>query len=97
LKRQGKLNEAGIRKHDDAKGKAGPRAKTSAGWEVIRESRVHRGGRGEEPKAARLISNYDRTEISKTLGIGYQYVRHVLLRSGITGGLRRQVGPNANP
>jgi hypothetical protein len=36
-------------------------------------------------------ANYDRTEISKILGVRYQHVRNVLLRSGITGGLRRQV------
>jgi hypothetical protein len=42
-------------------------------------------------------ANYDRTEISKTLGIGYQNVRQVLLRSGITGGLRRQVKAQREP
>jgi hypothetical protein len=42
-------------------------------------------------------ANYDRTEISKTLGIGYQHLRHVLLRSGITGGLRRQVEAQHEP
>ena len=36
-------------------------------------------------------ANYDRTEISKLLDIRYQHVRNVLLRSGIEGGLRRQV------
>jgi hypothetical protein len=36
-------------------------------------------------------ANYDRTEISKTLGIGYQNVRQVQLRSGIKGGLRRPI------
>jgi hypothetical protein len=42
-------------------------------------------------------ANYDRTEISKTLGIGYQHVRHVLLRSWITGGSRRQVKTQREP
>jgi hypothetical protein len=42
-------------------------------------------------------ANYDRTEISKALGIGYQNVRHVLLRSGITGSLRRQVEAQREP
>ncbi|HET9177051.1 MAG TPA: hypothetical protein VFQ24_01700 [Terriglobia bacterium] len=36
-------------------------------------------------------AGYTRTEISRVLGIRYQHVRNVLLRSGITGGLRRQV------
>jgi hypothetical protein len=40
---------------------------------------------------ALVHANYDRAEISKSLGIGYQQVRHVLLRSWITSGLRRQV------
>lgn len=41
----------------------------------------------------RALSNakYDRVEISKLLGIRYQHVRNVLLRSGIGGGLRREV------
>lgn len=41
----------------------------------------------------RALSNakYDRVEISKLLGIRYQHVRNVLLRSGIRGGLRREV------
>lgn len=42
-------------------------------------------------------ANYDRTEISKILGIRYQHVRNVLLRSGITGGLRRQVEVDRDP
>jgi hypothetical protein len=42
-------------------------------------------------------ANYDRAEISKSLGIGYQHVRHVLLRSWITGGLRRQVKVQREP
>ena len=40
---------------------------------------------------------YDRTEISKIMGIRYQHVRNVLLRSGITGGLRRQVEVDREP
>lgn len=36
-------------------------------------------------------ADYDRTEISKILGIRYQHVRHVILRSGMTGGLRHEV------
>jgi hypothetical protein len=42
-------------------------------------------------------ANYDRTEISKILGIRYQHVRNVLLRSGITSGLRRQVEVERDP
>lgn len=42
-------------------------------------------------------ANYDRTEISQILGIRYQHVRNVLLRSGITGGLRRQVEVERDP
>ena len=38
-------------------------------------------------------ANYDRAEISKSLGIGYQHVRHVLLRADYAGRSR----PNANP
>ena len=33
-------------------------------------------------------AGYDRTEISRTLGIRYQHVRNVILRSGLAGGLR---------
>jgi hypothetical protein len=36
-------------------------------------------------------ANYDRVEISKFLGIRYQHVRNVLVRSGIAGGLRKEV------
>jgi hypothetical protein len=42
-------------------------------------------------------ADYDRTEISQALGIRYQHVRNVLLRSGITGGLRRQVEVEREP
>jgi hypothetical protein len=42
-------------------------------------------------------ANYDRSEISKILGIRYQHVRNVLLRSGIEGGLRRQVEAEREP
>ena len=42
-------------------------------------------------------ANYDRTEISKLLDIRYQHVRNVLLRSGIEGGLRRQVEVEREP
>jgi hypothetical protein len=46
---------------------------------------------------ALVHANCDRAEISKSLGIGYQQVRHVLLRSWITGGLRRQVKVQREP
>jgi hypothetical protein len=36
-------------------------------------------------------AGYDRTEISKLLGIRYQHVRQVLVSAGITGGLRREL------
>lgn len=36
-------------------------------------------------------AKYDRVEISKVFGIRYQHVRNVLVRSGIGGGLRREV------
>ena len=42
-------------------------------------------------------ANYDRTEISKLLDIRYQHVRNVLLRSGIEGGLRRQIEVEREP
>jgi len=42
-------------------------------------------------------ASYDRTEISQILGVRYQHVRNVLLRSGITGGLRRQVDVEREP
>jgi hypothetical protein len=42
-------------------------------------------------------ANYDRAEISRILGIRYQHVRNVLLRSGISGGLRRQVEVERDP
>lgn len=42
-------------------------------------------------------ANYDLTEISKILGIRYQHVRHVMLRSGLTGGLRREVEAEREP
>ena len=42
-------------------------------------------------------ANYDRTEISKLLDIRYQHVRNVLLRSGIEGGLRRQLEVEREP
>jgi hypothetical protein len=47
----------------------------------------------------RALANagYDRTEISKILGIRYQHVRNVLLRSGITGGLRREAEAEREP
>jgi hypothetical protein len=40
---------------------------------------------------------YDRTEISKLLGLRYQHVRNVLVGSGITGGLRREVEAMREP
>jgi hypothetical protein len=42
-------------------------------------------------------TNYNRTEISKMLDIRYRHVRNVLLRSGIEGGLRRQVEVEREP
>ena len=42
-------------------------------------------------------ANYDHTEISKILGIRYQHVRHVMLRSGLTGGLRREAEAEREP
>jgi hypothetical protein len=47
----------------------------------------------------RTLANagYDRTQIAKHLGIRYQHVRNVLLRSGIEGGLRRQVEAEREP
>jgi hypothetical protein len=42
-------------------------------------------------------ANYERTEISKILGIRYQHVRNVMLRSGIAGGLRREVEAEREP
>ena len=41
--------------------------------------------------------NYDRTEISKILGIRYQHVRNVMLRSGLAGGLRREAEAEPEP
>ena len=47
----------------------------------------------------RALANagYDRTEISKILGIRYQHVRNVMLRSGLTGGLRREIEAGCEP
>ena len=47
----------------------------------------------------RALANagYDRTEISNILGIRYQHVRNVMLRSGLTGGLRREVEAEREP
>jgi hypothetical protein len=42
-------------------------------------------------------AGYDRTEIAKVLGIRYQHVRKVLIDSGNTGGLRRQVDVEREP
>jgi len=42
-------------------------------------------------------ANYDRTEISKILGIRYQHVRNVMLRSGLGGGLRRELEAEREP
>jgi hypothetical protein len=39
----------------------------------------------------------DRAEIAKRLNIRYQHVRNVLLRSGITGGLRREAEAEREP
>jgi hypothetical protein len=47
----------------------------------------------------RALANvgYDRTEISKILGIRYQHVRNVMLRSGLTGGMRREAEAEREP
>jgi hypothetical protein len=42
-------------------------------------------------------ADYDRTEISKFLGIRYQHVRNVMLRSGLTGGMRREAEAEREP
>ena len=42
-------------------------------------------------------ADYDRSEISKILGIRYQQVRNVMLRSGLVGGLRREVEAEREP
>jgi hypothetical protein len=47
----------------------------------------------------RALANakYERTEISKILGIRYQHVRNVMLRSELAGGLRREVEAEREP
>jgi hypothetical protein len=47
----------------------------------------------------RALANagYDRVEIAKYLDIRYQHVRNVLVHSGITGGLRRDVEAEREP
>lgn len=47
----------------------------------------------------RALANagYDRTEISKILGIRYQHVRNVMLRSGLSGGIRREAEAEREP
>jgi hypothetical protein len=42
-------------------------------------------------------ADYDRSEISKILGIRYQHVRNVMLRSGLTGGMRREAEAEREP
>jgi hypothetical protein len=42
-------------------------------------------------------AGYDRTEISKFLSIRYQHVRNVMLRSGLAGGLRREIEAEREP
>jgi len=42
-------------------------------------------------------ASYNRAEISKVLGIRYQHVRNVMLRSGIAGGLRREAEAEREP
>ena len=46
---------------------------------------------------ALATAGYDRVEIAKILDIRYQHVRNVLLRSGIAGGLRREVEAEREP
>lgn len=47
----------------------------------------------------RALANagYDRVEIAQHLSIRYQHVRNVLLRSGIAGGLRREIEAEREP
>lgn len=42
-------------------------------------------------------AGYDRSEIKAKLGISYQHVRNVLVRSGISGGLRRGIEAEREP
>ena len=42
-------------------------------------------------------ADYGRSEISKFLGIRYQHVRNVMLRSGLTGGLSREAEAEREP
>jgi hypothetical protein len=42
-------------------------------------------------------AGYDRTEISQILGIRYQHVRNVMLRSGLMGGLKREAEAEREP
>jgi hypothetical protein len=46
---------------------------------------------------ALATAGYDRVEIADILGIRYQHVRNVLVRSGISGGLRREVKAEREP
>jgi hypothetical protein len=46
---------------------------------------------------ALAYADYDRTEISKILGIRYQHVRNVMLRSGLAGGMRREAEAEREP
>src|SRR4051812_35960924 len=54
-----------------------------------------------ETKSAKIralaSAGYDRTEISRLLGIRYQHVRKVLLDAGISSGLRRPVEAQREP
>src|SRR5438445_358348 len=56
---------------------------------------------GLETKSANIRAlaqaGYDRAEIARALGIRYQHVRNVLVRSGNTGGLRRQIEVEREP
>ena len=45
----------------------------------------------------RALARYGRGEIAKFLSIRYQHVRHVLVRSGVMGGLRREAEAEREP
>jgi len=56
-------------------------------------------GLGTKSAKIRALADagYDRAEIAKALGIRYQHVRNVLIRSGNTGSLRRQIEVEREP
>ncbi len=56
-------------------------------------------GHGTKSAKIRALAEagYERAEIAKALGIRYQHVRNVLIRSGNTGSLRRQIEVEREP